>query len=588
MLASRESRQAASAGLVVSLLLGGAALAVLLGAVGTDATAARLSAPVAVAVAGIAALALWLHARVERALAAAEARALYAARLRDMSSSVAEHEEEMTVLGDTRDVSMLVLRAAIEIVGAEKGLLLSRRDADEDGALDLVCAIGVDHEPGAYVQQFARQVLARDETVRRDDLVALPVYIRDRFEGVIVLANAPGGFGRYDDGVLLSIGDHAGSALRSARLRGEARDAYLATVRMLADAIEAKDRVLRSHSDEVSVYVAAVADALGIGGRRREELVFGSLLHDIGKIGISERILLKPAPLTAEELSAIRLHPRIGARLVEQVPALRPIMPAVLHHHESFDGGGYPTGLRGEEIPLEARIVAVADSFSAMTADRPYRARLSVEEACAELERWAGTQFDPEIVRLFVAEVRRRPPGEREDVLHEALADPELEAKRDGAAALVGGPSFALTDSVTLLYSHRHLHEEAEACAQRAELQGMPFAIVLLDLVDLPEINRREGYGAGDAALERVARAVERLAAERRGTPARYSGRRLALLLPETDEAGAADASRALADRLEDGPAVRTAWVAWSTGESGADVLDRVAALLAPGSKARA
>jgi HD-GYP domain-containing protein (c-di-GMP phosphodiesterase class II) len=129
--------------------------------------------------------------------------------------------------------------------------------------------------------------------------------------------------------------------------------------------------------------------------------VFGSLLHDLGKIGISERILLKPAALTPEERGVIELHPRIGHRLVERVEALEPIADAILHHHERWDGGGYPDGLAGEDISLEARIICVADSFSAMTADRPYRRRMPLDEACAELERCAGTQFDPRVVDAF-------------------------------------------------------------------------------------------------------------------------------------------------------------------------------------------
>lgn len=103
----------------------------------------------------------------------------------------------------------------------------------------------------------------------------------------------------------------------------------------------------------------------------------------------------------------IELHPCIGHRLLQQVPALRPISPVVLHHHERYDGGGYPSGMRGEEIPLEARIVSVADSFSAMISKRPYRERMTRDEACAELEHEAGMQFDPEIARIFVEEVRR-------------------------------------------------------------------------------------------------------------------------------------------------------------------------------------
>ena len=187
-------------------------------------------------------------------------------------------------------------------------------------------------------------------------------------------------------------------------------------VRLMADAIEAKDASLRLHSDEVAGFAGSVARRLDLEPPRREELLIASLLHDVGKIGISQRILLKPGALTPEERAAIELHPRIGFQLLEHVSALHPIGPAVLHHHERFDGHGYPAGLSGEDIPLEARVICVADSFSAMTSDRPYRSALEPGDACAELERCAGTQFDPWVVRLFVEEVRphRRTEQERD------------------------------------------------------------------------------------------------------------------------------------------------------------------------------
>jgi HD-GYP domain-containing protein (c-di-GMP phosphodiesterase class II) len=219
--------------------------------------------------------------------------------------------------------------------------------------------------------------------------------------------------------------------LADARLREELRSAFVATVAVLTDAIEAKDRLLLGHAADVAMYVTAVADRLGLEPRRREELVYAALLHDVGKIAISEQILMKPAALSAEERGVVQLHARIGALLVRQVPALRQVETAVLHHHERWDGRGYPDGLAGEEIPVEARIIAVADAFSAMTADRPYRKPLTISEACAELERCAASQFDPRCVGLFVEEVRRRPPStDRPDALHRALAELELAAEQ--------------------------------------------------------------------------------------------------------------------------------------------------------------
>ena len=202
---------------------------------------------------------------------------------------------------------------------------------------------------------------------------------------------------------------------------------HKATVGMLAEALTARDPAARLRS-EVAGYVAAVAARLDFDPRRLEQLMTASLLHDLGKLGISEQILRKPGPLSQEERDEIEQHPRIGSRLVEQVPTLNSIAPAVLHHHENFDGSGYPAGLSGEEIPLEARVIGVADCFSAMTSKRSYRLPLSFEDACVELERCAGAQFDPRVVRLFVDEVRRHASGgaSSEDVATRARMALEL------------------------------------------------------------------------------------------------------------------------------------------------------------------
>jgi HD-GYP domain-containing protein (c-di-GMP phosphodiesterase class II) len=376
-------------------------------------------------------------------------------------------------LHDPADTKELVLRTAMSKLDADRGLLLGRHDGDGDGNLDVICAIGFDGDPEGhpFVQRLGERTLERDETLREANAVAMPVYIADEFDGVLMCASDDGDFSDYDDEVLLALGDHAGAVLQTSRLRGELRSAYLSTVRSLTDAIEAKDPSVRTHSEEVARYAAAVAARLDLDPRRREELLFGSLLHDVGKIGISERILCKPGRLTDDEFNVIKLHPRIGHRIVAGIPALAGIAPAILHHHERYDGDGYPAGLEGERIPLEARIVGVADSFSAMIADRPYSPGRTTEDACAELERCAGTQFDPEVVRLFVDEVRKQPPTALPEA--DPALDGELDVHRDGGGPL-GEPAYALVDSLTLLHSAPYLHElvSAEAAAPRSRTTG--------------------------------------------------------------------------------------------------------------------
>ncbi len=511
---------------------------------------------------------------------------------RELRGQLMSMHHERGSLGRTDDVPALVLRTAVELVEADKGILLAHEDAEGDGWLDLVAHQGFDSDPTRSVvaERFSREVIARDAAVREEDpeqpeeptaadqeidnLVAIPIYIHDRFRGAVVCANREGGFGDYDEQVLLSLGDHAAAVLDSSRLQGELRSSYLATIRMLGEVLEAKDPLLRGHSDDVSGYVSAVAERIGLPADESERLMFGSLLHDVGKIGISERILLKPGPLTREERAVCELHPRIGYHLIQHVPALKQIAPAILHHHERFDGDGYPSGLAGEQIPLAARIVCVADSFSAMTAERPYRGPMSRDDACEELERCSGAQFDPEVVRLFVEEVRGG-SGAGPASTPRLLDDPEIAVRRNGDEPLLGADSFAVTDNLTLLYSHRHLLETARSEAERASVQSSTFSALVVELTEIAELNEREGYAEGDRSIVIVARGLERVAARAGGTAARLGGRRLGLLVAGAGEEDAARLGDELARELDGGPTLRIAHATWRSGERGSEVVQR-------------
>lgn len=517
-----------------------------------------------------------------------------------LRSRIAEIAQSRGPLGSTDDVPTMILRIAMQLLEAQKGMLLSRRDGDGDGSLDLLASEGFETSPeGSRIsQRFARSVIAKDETIRENEpsgdessatpadreienLAAIPIYVQDDFIGVVVVANKEGGFREHEDEVLLALGDHAGALLQNSRLRGDLRASYLATIRILANALEAKDPFLRGHSNDVSTYVASVAKHLDLTDRQREELVFASLLHDLGKIGISERILLKPAALSTEEYNIIKLHPKIGFRLVEQVPALSGISTAVLYHHERWDGTGYPEGLHAEDIPVAARVVAVADAFSAMTSDRPYRGRLSLEDALAELERNAGSQFDPEIVRLFCDELRKRPPTEQQSELDVALSDPQLVVRLDEDEPILGHGAHAVIDNLTLLYSHRYIYDMARAEGERAAVQGVGFSVLMAQVCDIDEINEREGYAAGDAAIKRLAQAVQRLAVTCGGTAARYGGPRVALLMPKSERSEAERCARELEAAVGGAPEIRTEIAEWKQGESGAATLLRARSALA-------
>ena len=179
----------------------------------------------------------------------------------------------------------------------------------------------------------------------------------------------------------------------------------------LANAVEAKDLGLKDHCRHLAYRSARLAAYVGLRDGQLEGVAYGALLHDIGKIGISEHVLHKPGPLTDAEFRIMREHPEIGERICDPLRLSRDFTPIIRHHHERWDGSGYPDGLRGEAIPLGARIVALADAYDAIVRGRPYRAPRAPEEAFDEIRRFSGSQFDPGLVRLFIEEAERMESG---------------------------------------------------------------------------------------------------------------------------------------------------------------------------------
>lgn len=172
---------------------------------------------------------------------------------------------------------------------------------------------------------------------------------------------------------------------------------------LLTKAMAERDPAEARHAQRVTELALRIAAAVGAGPRRIAAIERGGPLHDIGKLTVDIEILQKPAALDDDELEMIRAHPEAGMRMIDGIRSLRDVVDCVLHHHERWDGGGYPYGLRGKEIPIEARIIAVADAYDAMTSDRPYRPALSHEDAVNEVRRCSGTQFDPEIAEAFLS-----------------------------------------------------------------------------------------------------------------------------------------------------------------------------------------
>ncbi|MGH2662632.1 MAG: diguanylate cyclase [Actinomycetota bacterium] len=235
-------------------------------------------------------------------------------------------------------------------------------------------------------------------------VLVAPMTWEPRGLGTIVVAAPDEGFRFTDRHLRLArgIADTASLALGNASRFDELEDAYLSTVEALANALEAQDEYTHSHARSLAEMSLAIGESLGFEGERLKTLELAALFHDIGKIGVPSEIIRKSGPLSAEERRSINRHPEIGERILEPVPFLQSIRPIIRACHERFDGKGYPDGLVGEQIPIEARIVFVCDAFHAMTTDRPYRAALPEREAIRRLRLSADTQFDPAVVEAFV------------------------------------------------------------------------------------------------------------------------------------------------------------------------------------------
>ncbi|MDB5340277.1 MAG: hypothetical protein JWN70_5896, partial [Planctomycetaceae bacterium] len=211
-----------------------------------------------------------------------------------------------------------------------------------------------------------------------------------------------GEFGTGDASLMTSAAGTLAAHYRNSELFREREVLLIGVVRALINAIDAKDSYTCGHSDRVAFIAKSIGEHLGLDQSECERLYMSGLLHDLGKIGIPDHILLKPGKLTDEEFAVIRQHPTIGHSILRHLPQLRQVLPGVLHHHESLNGNGYPLGLSNDEIPLFARILAVADSYDAMTSARPYRSAMTTQKAEAILNEGAGTQWDRQVVTAFM------------------------------------------------------------------------------------------------------------------------------------------------------------------------------------------
>ena len=239
--------------------------------------------------------------------------------------------------------------------------------------------------------------------------IAGPLKYKGENIGVIYLDRQTDseGFNNSDREFFKTYVNYCSLSYERVKMFSELEESYLASIKVLANVLDAKDPYTHGHSERVMEYSVAIAYKLGLNEKDIKNIEFGALLHDIGKVGVDLSILNKPGRLTEEEFEIIKTHPEQGYEIIAPVKFLQDKFSAIKYHHEKWDGSGYPDGLKGEDIPFDARIVAVADTFDAMTSTRSYRKALDKEIAVEEIKRCSGTQFDPRIVDAFLKVVNK-------------------------------------------------------------------------------------------------------------------------------------------------------------------------------------
>lgn len=261
------------------------------------------------------------------------------------------------------------------------------------------------------LQNYNYYYALNKEEYLKNSFISVPLIFKDETIGALNVANKKSNkpFTNRDLEFLLNVARIGAIALKNSALHIEVQEGYLKTITTLAMIIDARDHYTQRHSENVTRYAVAIAREMGLNPGQIGIIKNAGLLHDIGKIGIRDDVLLKPGKLTVEEFNQIKSHPVIGAEIVSSLPFLKDVSCLVRHHHERFDGNGYPDGKTGEGIELGSRILAVADTFDALTTDRPYRKRLSLEVSREELIRNKFTQFDPAVVEFFLRVLEKSP-----------------------------------------------------------------------------------------------------------------------------------------------------------------------------------
>lgn len=340
---------------------------------------------------------------------------------------------------DLDKVSDLVLKESTKALGADHAalflmdetlthLMLARAKGFSEDEMDNLKLMGSWEAINDYLVKKKRSLIVND--IRRNSIfrkkalpfsderlpvgsfLATPLVKDRRVVGSLIASNKkrPGHlFGKKDEELMLALSRQIAIALLNARLHQRLKNLFISTTKSLVRAIDAKDQYTSGHSERVMKYSLAIGKALNLGEEELENLKLSSLLHDVGKIGIRENVLSKPSRLSSFERVHIKHHPSIGMRIVEGIDSSHKIVRGILEHHERFDGTGYPNKLKGRAISIQGRIIAVADTFDALTTNRPYQKGYSKKEAFFEIKHGSSTQFDPKIVKAFQLSFSKHP-----------------------------------------------------------------------------------------------------------------------------------------------------------------------------------
>jgi len=307
-------------------------------------------------------------------------------------------------------------RAFLMLIDPESGELRFQTERPKDAEITVSATISAqvlrDHESVLSLDAMSDRRFAAAQSIMKQgvrSVMCVPLKSADRILGMIYIDKASQ-VNRYDEDdlkLLTAIGSKAGVGVENALLYRDVQSLFLSTIDTIIDTIRAKDVYTRGHSERVRNYSVLLGNELGLDAKQMQTLRLAAVLHDVGKIGMPDRLLYNKDALRPEEYEEIKVHAAQGADLLSKIDRLKDVVPIVRHHHEALDGSGYPDGLKGDQIPLLSKIIAIADTFDACTTDRPYQKGMSDEQAIGILRKVSGKHLDPDLVETFIRALQR-------------------------------------------------------------------------------------------------------------------------------------------------------------------------------------